>query len=182
MPARPSLPRRASATRSCSKPISPASPTSPTQAASSSASRGPDELVAAYADLAGRLGPAALVCETVARGTELALGVVRDPDLGPLIVIGAGGILVELIADRVVTMPPVAQDEAAGLLAELKVAALLAGARGAPPADLGAIARAIAGLAELASELGEDIDALDINPLICGPDGAIAVDALVIPR
>ncbi len=143
---------------------------------------GPDELVAAYADLAGRLGPAALVCETVARGTELALGVVRDPDLGPLIVIGAGGILVELIADRVVTMPPVAQDEAAGLLAELKVAALLAGARGEPPADLGAIARAIAGLAELASELGQDIDALDINPLICGPDGAIAVDALVIRR
>ncbi len=142
----------------------------------------PDELAAAYADLAGRLGPDALVCETVARGTELALGVVRDPDLGPLIVIGAGGILVELIADRVVTMPPVAQDEAAGLVAELKVAALLAGARGAPPADLGAIAQAIAGLAELASELGQDIDALDINPLICGPDGAIAVDALVIGR
>ncbi len=142
----------------------------------------PEELTAAYADLAARLGPAALVCETVARGTELALGIVRDPDLGPLIVVGAGGVLVELIADRAVTMPPVSRDEATGLIGELKVAALLAGARGAPPADLGAIARAISGLAELACELGQDIDALDINPLICGPGGAVAVDALVIAR
>ena len=140
------------------------------------------ELSSAYADLAARLGPAALVCETVPGGTELALGVVRDPDLGPLIVVGAGGILVELIADRAVALPPLTQEQAAGLVAGLKVSRLLAGARGAAPADLGAIARAITGLAELASELGDDIDAIDINPLICGPGGAVAVDALVIPR
>ncbi len=141
----------------------------------------PGELTAAYTDLAARLGPAALICETVPQGTELALGLIRDPDLGPLIVVGAGGTLVELIADRAVALPPVSSDQASGLLAELKVSALLAGARGAPPADLAAIASAITGLAELAHELGQDIDALDINPLICGPDGAIAVDALVIP-
>src|SRR6266851_1443776 len=140
------------------------------------------ELAAAYADLAARLGPAALVCETVPRGTELALGIARDPDLGPLIVVGAGGILVELIADRAVALPPLSEEQAAGLLAELKVGKFLAGARGAAPADLGAIARAITGLAELASEFGQHIDALDINPLICGPDGAIAADALIIPR
>jgi len=140
------------------------------------------ELAAAYAEVAARLGPAALVCETVPRGTELALGLVRDPDLGPLIVIGAGGILVELIADRVVALPPVDEDQAAALIAELKAAKLLAGVRGAAPADLGAIARAITGLAELACELGQDIDALDINPLVCGPAGATAVDALIIPR
>jgi acyl-CoA synthetase (NDP forming) len=140
------------------------------------------ELAAAYADLAARLGSAALVCETVPRGTELALGIVRDPDLGPLIVVGAGGILVELIADRVVALPPLSEEQALGLLAELKVSKLLAGARGAAPADLGSIVRAMTGLAELASELGQHIDALDINPLICGPDGAIAADALIVPR
>jgi acyl-CoA synthetase (NDP forming) len=140
------------------------------------------ELSSAYADLAARLGPAALVCETIPGGTELALGIVRDPDLGPLIVVGAGGILVELIADRAVALPPITQEQAAELLAGLKVSRLLAGARGAAPADLGAITRAITGLAELATELGDHIDAIDINPLICGPGGAIAVDALVIPR
>jgi succinyl-CoA synthetase beta subunit len=141
---------------------------------------GDADLAAAYAGLAARLGPAALVCETVPRGTELALGIVRDPDLGPLIVVGAGGILVELIADRAVALPPMSHEQALGLLAELKVGKLLAGARGAAPADLGSIARAITGLAELASELGQHIEALDINPLICGPGGAIAVDALII--
>jgi hypothetical protein len=70
---------------------------------------------------------------------------------------------------------------AAELLAGLRVSTLLAGVRGAPPADLGAVARAIAGLAQLAVELGDDLAALDINPLICGPAGALAVDALAIP-
>jgi len=138
------------------------------------------ELRAGYADLAARLGPAALVCETIPPGTELALGLVRDPDLGPLIVVGAGGVLVELIADRAVALPPLSADQAARLVGELKVNRLLAGARGAAPADLGAIARAVAGLAELASELGQHIDALDINPLICDASGAVAADALVI--
>ncbi|HKR69344.1 MAG TPA: acetate--CoA ligase family protein [Streptosporangiaceae bacterium] len=142
----------------------------------------PGDVTAAYADLTARLGPAALVCESVPPGVELALGLVSDPDLGPLIVLGAGGTLVELIADRVVALPPLSDEQAAGLLAELKIAPLLAGARGAAAADAAAVTRAITGLAELAYELGQDIEALDINPLICGPDGATAVDALVIGR
>jgi acetate---CoA ligase (ADP-forming) len=143
---------------------------------------GPEDLAAAYADLAARLGPAVLICQTVPAGTELALGLVRDPALGPLVVVGAGGILVELIADRAVALPPLTADEAAGLVGELRVARLLAGVRGGAPADLAAVARAITGLADLACELGEHLEALDINPLICGPHGAVAADALVIPR
>ncbi len=139
-------------------------------------------LTAAYADLAARLGPAALVCESVPPGVELALGIVTDPDLGPLIVVGAGGTLVELIADRAVALPPVTRDEALAMLAELKVAKLLAGVRGTAPADLDAIATAIINLAELATDLGDHLAALDLNPLICTPTGAIAVDALIIPR
>ncbi len=143
---------------------------------------GPEELTTAYADLAARLGPAVLVCQTVPPGTELALGLVRDPALGPLVVVGAGGILVELIADRAVALPPLTPAEAAGLVGELRVARLLAGVRGGAAADLDAVTRAITGLAELACELGEHLEALDINPLICGPHGAVAADALVIPR
>jgi acetate---CoA ligase (ADP-forming) len=115
-------------------------------------------------------------------GVELALGLVTDADLGPLIVVGAGGVLVELIADRAVALPQLAAEQPASLLGRLKLSKLLAGLRGAAPADLGSIARAISGLAELASELGEHIEALDINPLICGPHGAVAVDALIIRR
>jgi acyl-CoA synthetase (NDP forming) len=143
---------------------------------------GRSRLAAAYADVARRLGPAALVCQAIPTGPELALGVVRDPALGPLIVVGAGGTLVELIADRAVALPPLTCSQAADLVNGLKVRSLLAGVRGAPPADLDAIARTLVALAELAIELGEHIEALDINPLICGPGGAVAVDALIIPR
>ncbi|HET7016890.1 MAG TPA: acetate--CoA ligase family protein, partial [Streptosporangiaceae bacterium] len=110
-------------------------------------------LRAAYTDLATRLGPAALICQTIPPGVELALGVVRDPDLGPLVVVGAGGVLVELIADRAVALPPLTKTDAAALLANLKVTKLLAGHRGAAPADLDAITTAIVAVAELASEL-----------------------------
>jgi acyl-CoA synthetase (NDP forming) len=137
---------------------------------------------AAYRDLAARLGPAALVCQTVPAGTELSLGLVNDPGLGPLIVVGAGGILVELIADRAVVLPPVAAEQAKELLAGLKVGRLLAGARGAPPADLDAIAAVITALSRLAADLADDVAALDINPVICSAAGAIAADVLVIPR
>jgi len=140
------------------------------------------ELAAAYAALATRLGSRVLVCQTVPVGTELALGIVTDPELGPLIVTGAGGVLVELLADRAVALPPVSPAQAGELVAGLRVARLLAGARGAPPADMDAVIRAICGLSELAIELGSQLDALDINPLICGPNGAVAVDALVVPR
>lgn len=142
----------------------------------------PAALTASYADLSTRLGPAALICESVPAGVELALGLVTDPDLGPLVVVGAGGTLVELIADRAVALPPVTRDQARAMLADLKITRLLAGVRGAAPASLDAVAGAIAGLAELAGDLGDQVAALDLNPLICGPDAAIAVDALVIPR
>jgi acyl-CoA synthetase (NDP forming) len=141
----------------------------------------PAALADAYEEMASRLGSRVLVCQTVPAGTELALGIVTDPELGPLIMVGAGGVLVELFADRAVALPPVSAGQAGELLAGLRVARLLAGARGAPPADPGAVIRAVCGLSELAMELGDEIEALDINPLICGPAGAIAVDVLAVP-
>jgi acetate---CoA ligase (ADP-forming) len=142
---------------------------------------GPAELARAYADLSARLGPLALVCESVPAGTELAVGIARDPDLGPLIVVGAGGVLVELLADRAVALPPVDERTARQMISELRVSRLLAGVRGAPPADLDAVARAITGISTLAADLGDKLLALDVNPLICGPHGAVAVDALAVP-
>jgi succinyl-CoA synthetase beta subunit len=137
---------------------------------------------AAYDDLAARLGPRVLVCETAAPGTELALGLTRDPALGSLLVISAGGVLIEIFAERVVLLAPVTRPAALAALRRLRLAPVLAGTRGQPAADLEAIADTITGLSRLASDLGDAIEALDINPLICTPSGAVAVDALLIPR
>jgi hypothetical protein len=91
--------------------------------------------------------------------------------------------LIEIFSERSVVLPPVTRSCARVVLARLRLAAVLAGARGQPPADLDAIADAIAGLSELAADLGDLLDALDINPLICGPSGAVAADVLaVIPQ
>ena len=142
----------------------------------------PAGLAAAYATMAGRLGPRVLVCETAGPGTELALGITRDPGLGPLVVIGAGGLLVEFLADRAVALPPVDAAQALRMLGRLRVAGLLAGVRGQPAADTGAIAGAVVAVSAIALELGDHLEALDINPLICGPGGAVAVDVLAVRR
>ena len=144
--------------------------------------RDPAGLRAAYAGLTARLGPRVLVCETIPPGVELSLGLARDSGLGPLLVVGAGGVLVELLGDRAVALPPVSPAQAGVLLAGLRAARLLAGVRGQRPADHGAVAAAIAGVSQIAVELGDVLEALDINPLICGPGGAVAVDALAVPR
>jgi acetate---CoA ligase (ADP-forming) len=143
---------------------------------------GAAQVEAGYADLAGRIGPRVVVCQTAPAGIELALGIARDAELGPLLVVGAGGVLVELLADRAVALPPVGPELAAELVGELKVARLLAGLRGAPAADMAAVIKAITGLSQLAVDLGDQLEALDVNPLICGPAGAIGVDALAILR
>jgi acyl-CoA synthetase (NDP forming) len=139
-------------------------------------------LADAYRVLADRLGPRALVMAMAAPGPELALGVVRDPLLGPVVVVGAGGVLVEVLADRAVALPPVDLAGAERLLDRLAVRPVLDGVRGAPPSDVGAVAAAVVAVSLLAIELGDVIVALDVNPLRCGPAGAVALDALIESR
>jgi acyl-CoA synthetase (NDP forming) len=141
---------------------------------------GPEELAAAYRDLAARLGPRVLVAAMAGPGVELALGVVVDPQFGPLVMVAAGGVLVEVLGDRRFALPPVEHRQAMAMLDRLAVRPLLDGVRGAPPADLDAVARAVVDLSVLAVDLGDRLAALDVNPLVAGSDGCLAVDALVV--
>jgi len=143
---------------------------------------GPDALAGAYADLAARLGPRVAVCQQVPPGPELIVGMARDPALGPLIVTGPGGVLAELFPERTVALPPLTPTAAAAAVARLRFAEVLAGVRGSQPCDTAAIAAAIAAFSVLIGELGDCLEAFDVNPLICGPSGVLAVDALAIPR
>ncbi len=136
----------------------------------------------AATDISARLGQRLLVQPQVGDGVELALGVVRDPLLGPLVLVAAGGTLIELLGRRSVALPPVGQAGAAALLDRLDVEALLAGVRGRPPADRDAVIRAVMSVSQLAVELGDVIEAFDVNPLIVGAGGAVAVDVLIVAR
>jgi acyl-CoA synthetase (NDP forming) len=142
---------------------------------------GPAAAAAAYDDLAARLGPSVVV-QHQASGVEVALGIVRDPLLGPLVMVAAGGVLVELVADRAVALPPLDRETALGLIDRLRVSALLEGYRGSLPADTDALADAVVALGQLAVELGDHLDGVDLNPVLVGPHAAYVVDALVLPR
>jgi acetate---CoA ligase (ADP-forming) len=137
---------------------------------------------AAHGELSSRLGPRALVTPMVPAGLEMALGVVRDPQFGPLVMVAAGGLLVELLKDRRLGLPPVDQAAAQRMIDGLRSRPILAGLRGAPAADVGALGAALVRLSVVATDLGDLLDALDVNPVIVGPRGCTAVDALVVPR
>jgi acyl-CoA synthetase (NDP forming) len=144
--------------------------------------RSADQVLAAYADLAGRLGPRVVVAGMAPRGVELALGIVRDEQFGPVVLVAAGGILLEVAPDRRLALPPLDDPRAMRLVDGLGIRPALDGVRGAPPSDVASVARALVRLSLLAADLGDDLDALDVNPLIASPIGCIAADALVVPR
>jgi acetate---CoA ligase (ADP-forming) len=142
----------------------------------------PIALEAAYADLSGRLGPVVTVAQMAPPGAELALGIVRDEQFGPLVMVGTGGVLIEILRDRRWALPPLDKVRAATMVDGLTLRPLLDGIRGNSPADVEGLAHAVVAMAQIAVELGDDIDALDVNPIIAGPTGCRAVDALVIAR
>ena len=136
----------------------------------------------AYLRMTEVLGPDVSIDAMAAPGVEISVGVVRDDNFGPLVIVAAGGTLVELLADRAVACPPVTRQTAIDMLRSLRTGPLLAGWRGAPPVDLEALADVVVGFSTLATELGERLDAVEANPVIAAPGGAVAVDALVVPR
>ena len=142
----------------------------------------PADVRNSYDDLARRLGPRVLVARMAKPGVELALGLVNDRQFGPLVIVAAGGTLIEIMEDRRVAMPPLDRLRALKLLDRLRLRPLLAGHRKRPAADLDKLADAIASFSHLAASLGDLIAEFDVNPLIAGPEGVLAVDALVLPR
>ena len=121
-----------------------------------------------------------LVCETVSGGVETVVGVSQDPLFGPVVMVGLGGVFVEVLRDVTFRVPPFAADEAGRMVRELQAYPLLEGARGQKPADVDALVDVIMNVQRLAMDLAGDVRELDINPLVVRPRGAVALDALVV--
>lgn len=118
----------------------------------------------------------ALVQEMVEEGKEIIVGMNRDPQFGPLMMFGLGGIYVEVLEDVTFRLAPVAAAEAKAMMNEIDASPLLRGARGQKAVDLEALAEIIQRASQLAVDFPE-ITALDLNPVVAQPDGAIAIDA-----
>jgi acetate---CoA ligase (ADP-forming) len=115
-------------------------------------------------------------------GLELFVGCTRDPQWGPVLAVGLGGLFVEVLQDVALRVLPVTPAEVRRMLAELKGARMLAGQRGVPAADLDAVAEAIARIGDAAVALGPALDALDVNPLWVRGSHVEALDGLAVAR
>jgi acetyltransferase len=111
----------------------------------------------------------------VESGVETIVGMNRDPQFGPLVLFGLGGIFVEVMEDTAVRLAPVAEAEARAMTDEIRASPLLSGARGGDPVDREAIAETIGRLSQLVTDFPEILE-LDVNPLVVRPDGVEAVD------
>jgi acyl-CoA synthetase (NDP forming) len=138
------------------------------------------ERVVEAARAAGATPEGSIVQEMAPAGIELICGARRDPEFGPVLVVALGGLTAELQSDAARRMLPLRAGEAAAMLGELRAYPLLEGYRGMPGGDIDAAARAIEAIAGFAVSLGAELEAVEVNPLIVHPGGAVAVDALIV--
>jgi acetyltransferase len=141
-----------------------------------------DDVRSAYADISAKAGPDVLIQEMVTDAVEVIVGVAYDQQLGPILLFGSGGVLVEVYHDVALRRCPIDYDEAQEMIGEVKGARILQGFRGRPVADVDAVARTLVAVSHLAVHLDGLLAELDINPLMVLPAGrgVKAADALVI--
>jgi acyl-CoA synthetase (NDP forming) len=136
--------------------------------------RAVERAVQAFCRELGRSDVPVLV-QPMIEGVEMAVGVVRDPSVGPLVMVGAGGVTTDLLADRVYLLPPVTPRDVRRVLRSLRCWPLLTGFRGAPPVDLGALVEVVVACGRLVEEVPE-VAELDVNPVMAAPEGCTLVD------
>jgi acyl-CoA synthetase (NDP forming) len=140
-----------------------------------------DAIAAAWRDLASRIGPRALVAPMIdAPGVELLLGMIHDPQFGPVVVIGAGGVHVEALADAVYALPPFGPEVASRLLGRLRIATLLSSRRHRRPLAADAFCETAARFSALVASSGDLLEEMDLNPVIVHADGCAIDDALIV--
>jgi acyl-CoA synthetase (NDP forming) len=145
---------------------------------------GESQLREAMGRMESALAPGSYSVERMAPlsgGLELIVGAKQDPRFGPVLLVGAGGLYAEVVKDVAVALAPASEEAAEALLRSLRVAPLLDGARGRPPVDVGAAARAAAALSRVAAAHPE-IAEVEINPLLVMPDGVLGLDARIVLR
>jgi acetyltransferase len=121
-----------------------------------------------------------LIAEQVTGGLELLLGATRDPEVGPVIMFGTGGVDLELYRDVALAAAPLDEAGANALIDRTRAGKLIAGYRGRPALDRKSLVRALTGLSQLVIDAGAALQSIDINPFLLKERGGVALDALVV--
>ncbi len=141
-----------------------------------------DQLRQMYSLMRGRLGNDVLIAPVVNPGVEMILGLKRDPQFGPVVLLGFGGVLAETIGDVQFALPPFDAGHARRCIDRMKLRPLLDGVRGAPAVNIDAFCQQAEQFSVMAHALRDVLAEVDVNPVIVNEDGAIAVDALLVGR
>ena len=142
-----------------------------------------ERIVGNAADRAADARVSGVVVQAMGSGTvEMVIGLRNDPVFGPVVMAGLGGIFVEVLKDVAFARAPVTEAQALAMLDRLRGRAMLDGVRGAPPVDRAALARCIAAVSRFGAANADRLDELDLNPVLAGPDGTVAVDWLLLSR
>jgi acyl-CoA synthetase (NDP forming) len=134
----------------------------------------------AYREMSRRLGPRVTVSSQLPAGLEMAVGMVTDPQFGPVVLVSVGGTLIEVLADPVALLPPVDVFRARQALDGMRLQRLWEGHRGSSAVEIGAVAELIARFSELVVDAVGVVSSIDLNPVIVGPNGVTAVDVLLV--
>jgi acyl-CoA synthetase (NDP forming) len=141
-----------------------------------------DQLRQMYSLMRGRLGDDVLVARVAESGVEMILGLKRDPQFGPVVMLGFGGVLAETIDDVQFALPPFDAEHARRCIDRMRLRPLLDGLRGAPAVNVDAFCQVAERFSIMAHALRDVLAEVDMNPVIVNKNGAIAVDALVVGR
>jgi len=149
---------------------------------------GDDAVRAAYAGIAENVRRAGiesldamLVCQHISGGLELVLGLNRDPEMGLVVMVGSGGVLLELTKDVAFAAPPLTREKAHAMIERTHAGRLIRGYRSSPALDADAVLDALLALGRIAEDLPDVVQSIDINPFVVLPRGGFALDALVVP-
>ena len=141
-----------------------------------------EQLIDSYADIRSRLGSRVILAKMAPAGVEMFLGARTDPQFGPVVMLGFGGVLAEVIGDVVFALPPFDATYVRRRLDELKLFALLDGVRGSQSCNVDAFCIMVEKFSVMVDAMRNELKEIDVNPVIVSYQECLAVDALIVGR
>ena len=139
-----------------------------------------EQLEACYQEMSDRLGPRVVIAPMISDGVELGFGMINDDQFGPMVMVCAGWVYIELLDDRRFIPVPCSAEEARHNIESLAIFKILKGARGRAPCRVDLAAKALSDFSRVASALGSAVSGIDLNPVIVTPETCVIVDALIV--
>lgn len=141
---------------------------------------GDEKLAEVYTEMGKIKGFSGIIVEEMVRGIELIVGMKLDQQFGPVVLLGVGGTAVEIYKDVALRMAPIFEKDVDSMLKSIKARPLLEGYRGSEPINIEALKKMLLAFSDMVMEFGEEVDSIDLNPVICNASKCVVTDARIM--